>query len=392
MSHVQAYLKPRSWFAQLSPLFADLPNPREYTRLPSRGACSEHGSRAQEKFAKISQLTQQPSRTAGLLWLLCSLILILAGSLFLFKQASWWWIVLPGIILSQVLIFLSWGDAKFGTVANLTILLPLTATALEARLRSYSGRYKVAVREGLNRCTEMPLVTEADLNGLPAPVQKYLRITGSVDKPRTQNFRATFTGDFRNGSKGSWMVFRSEQYDFFDQPTRLFLMKASTYGVPIEGLHIFRGDSATMQIKLASLLQVVDAKGPEMNRGETVTLFNDMCLLAPATLIDKGRIQWEADGPLAARARFTHRGNTIRAQLSFNQDGELIDFVSSDRFMSDDGKTFKSYPWSTPVRSYREFDGRKVASYGEVVWHTPEGDFTYGKFNLAEVKYNLGAE
>jgi hypothetical protein len=261
---------------------------------------------------------------------------------------------------------------------------------LEALPGSYSNRYKTAVHEGLARYSEMPLVTEADLSDLPAPVQKYLRVTGALGKPRIHNFRAVFTGDFRNGLKSPWMVFRSEQYNFFVQPSRMFLMKATMYGLPVEGLHLFRGDSATMQIKLASLLQVVDAKGPEMNQGETVTLFNDMCLLAPAALIDKERIQWEADGPLAARARFTHMGNTITARLTFNQAGELTDFVSDDRFLSADGKTFKSYPWSTPVRSYREFGGRWVPSYGEAVWQTPEGEFTYGRFNLAEIDYSLG--
>lgn len=343
------------------------------------------------QFAEISQLTQPPSRTAGVLWLLCALTFTVAGGLLLFKQASWWWIALPAAILSQILIFLFWGDAKFGTVANLIILLPVIAAALEARPGSYSNRYNAAVREGLARRAEMPLVTEADLSDLPAPVQKYLRITGAVGKPRVRNFRAVFTGDFRTGPKSPWMVFRSEQHNFLDQPTRLFLMKAAMYGLPLEGLHVFRGDSATMQIKVASLLQVVDAKGPEMNQGETVTLFNDMCVLAPAALIDKDSIQWEAAGSLAARASFTHMGNTIHARLSFNQEGELTGFVSNGRLMSNDGKIFKSYPWSTPVRSYRAFDGRKVASYGEVVWHTPDGEFTYGKFNLAEIEYNLRA-
>ena len=340
-------------------------------------------------FAELTRLTQQPSRAAGLLWLLCSLTFTVAGGLVLFKQDSWWWFSLPAIILSQALIFSSWGDAKFGTIANLIILLPLSAAILEARPGSYHNRYKAAVREGLVRNTEAPLVSEADLCGLPAPVQQYLRITGSVGKPRIQNFKAVFTGDFRNGLNGPWMVFRSEQYNFIDQPTRLFLMKATMYGLPVEGLHMFRGDSATMQIKLASLLQVVNAKGPEMNQGETVTLFNDMCLMAPATLIDKEKIKWEADGPLSARATFTHLGNTISARLSFNQAGELTDFVSNDRFFSPDGRTFKNYPWSTPVRSYRVFGGRKIASYGEIVWHTLQGEFTYGKFNLAEVEYNL---
>jgi len=126
-----------------------------------------------------------------------------------------------------------------------------------------------------------------------------------------------------------------------------------------------------------------------MDRGETVTLFNDLCLIAPAALNDRQRIQWEIAGPLAARAKFTHRGNTISALLFFNQAGELTDFISNDRFLSADGKTFKSYPWSTPVRNYIDFGGRRVVAYAEAVWHTPEGEFSYGKFNLAEIEYNL---
>jgi hypothetical protein len=282
-----------------------------------------------------------------------------------------------------------WSDARFGTVANLIILLPLTAAVLESLPGSYRNQYQAAARDGLARYREMPLVTEGDLSHLPIPVQNYVRASGAVGQPQVHNFRAVFTGDFRNGLKSPWMAFRSEQYNFLDQPVRVFLMKASMYHLPIEALHMFRGANATMQIKLASLLQVVDAKGPEMNRSETVTLFNDLCLLAPAALIDKQRIQWEADGPRGARARFTHMGNSIRARLTFNQAGDLTDFVSNDRLLSADGKTFESYPWSTPVGSHKLIGGRNVMSYGEAVWHTPDGEFIYGKFNLAEIEYNL---
>jgi hypothetical protein len=341
------------------------------------------------RYAELSQLTQEVSTPAGLLWLLCALALIAVGALLLFEQPSWWWVALPAVVLSQALIFASWSDARFGTAANLLILLPLVAAVMDARSGSYVNRYNAAVREGLARRADMPLVTDSDLSHLPAPVQKYLRVVGAVGKPRIRNFRAVFTGDFRNGLEGPWMVFRSEQYNFFDQPTRVFLMTATRYGLPIQGLHVFRGNGATMQIKLASLFQVVDAKGPEMNQGETVTLFNDLCLMAPAGLIDKERIRWEAAGPLAARATFTHQGNTISARLSFNQAGELIDFTSNDRFFSSDGRTFKSYPWSTPAKDYKDVGGRRVVGYGEAVWHTPQGEFTYGKFNLAEIDYNL---
>jgi hypothetical protein len=340
-------------------------------------------------YAALEQLTQEIPRPMGLLWLLCTLLLALSGGLFLFEQDSWWWLALPSVLLSQVLIFTSWGDARFGTIANLIILLPLIAAILDSRPDSYGNGYKAAVREYLVRQLELPLVTEADLSPLPAPVQKYLRFTGAVGKPRILNFRAVFTGTFRNGLKSSWMSFRSEQYNFFDPPTRLFLMKASMFGLPVAGLHLYRNGQATMQIKMASLWQVADARGPQMNQGETVTLFNDLCVLAPAALIDRQRIQWEEAGPTSARARFTHNGITVSAQLSFNAAGELIDFISNDRFLSTDGKRYQIYPWSTPVGRYKAIDGRKVVSYGETVWHTSEGEFIYGKFNLAEIEYNL---
>lgn len=184
------------------------------------------------RLAEISALTQQPSTTVGLLWLLCALAFTVAGGLVLFKQDSWdRMIALPAVILSQALIFSSWNDAKFGTIANLIILLPLTAAILEAGPGSYHNRYKAAVREGLVRSTDAPLVTEADLSDLPASVHKYLHITGSVGKPRIQNFKAVFSGDFRNGLKGPWMAFRSEQYNFIDQSLRLGTVSSVSFSM-----------------------------------------------------------------------------------------------------------------------------------------------------------------
>jgi hypothetical protein len=278
----------------------------------------------------------------------------------------------------------------FLTIASLVTLLSILAGAADAS--SFGNRFTAAAREGLARHAEPNLVTEADLEHLPAPVQQYLRVAGAVGRPRIRNFRTVFTGEFRNGLKSSWSAFTSEQYNFTDPPARAFLMKTSMYGLPVEGLHLFQRGGATMQITVASLWSIVDASGPQMDQSETVTLFNDLCLLAPAALIDRERIAWEAVGPREARARFTHRGITIGATLFFGEDGALTDFLSNDRFLSSDGKTYLSYPWSTPVRGYRELGGRKVISGADAVWHTPEGEVAYGRFNLVGVEYNLGPE
>ena len=62
-----------------------------------------------------------------------------------------------------------------------------------------------------------------------------------------------------------------------------------------------------------------------MDRAETVTLFNDMCLLAPGTLIDP-ETTWEAVDATTARARFTYEGQAIAATLLFASTGELVNF------------------------------------------------------------------
>lgn len=256
------------------------------------------------------------------------------------------------------------------------------------RESDFGRRYDRIVQEGLRRAPAPQPLTEADLAPLPAPVQTYLYYAGAVGRPRVQSVQVRFTGSFRTSPEGGWMAMTAEQTNFFDEPTRLFHMKARRWGLPIAGLHVFRGATASMEIRLASVLPLVNARGPEMNQSETVTLFNDMCLLAPATLIDP-HIEWEPVDGLTARARFTNQGITIGAELRFAKGGELVDFVSGDRFLSADGKRFESYPWSTPVRGYEDFAGRKVWTKGEAVWHTPQGDFTYGRFELQRVAYNL---
>jgi hypothetical protein len=47
-----------------------------------------------------------------------------------------------------------------------------------------------------------------------------------------------------------------------------------------------------------------------MDSSGLVTMFNDMCLLAPATLIDK-RIQWEPVDSLTERGILEHSGKSV---------------------------------------------------------------------------------
>ncbi len=256
---------------------------------------------------------------------------------------------------------------------------------------SFYGLYKTEVVKGLARYSTSAVLTEDDILHLPLCVQQYLRYTGSIGKPVLQNVRAVFKGEIRSKLNGPWMGFSSQQFNFFDELTRLFYMKAKMLGIPFTAFHAYVGKAATMQVKLLSFFKIVDARGEKMNQSETVTMFNDMCFLAPASLIHKS-INWKMIDAFTAEARFTNKGITVAATLYFNERSELINFISSDRYLSEDGKTYTSYVWETPLSNYKDFEDRRIASYGEAIWKMPEGDFCYGKFNLQEVKFNATAK
>jgi hypothetical protein len=254
-------------------------------------------------------------------------------------------------------------------------------------LSRFRNPYTTEVQKRLKPCPEDSVVREEDLAYLPGPVRNYLHFVGAVGKPKVCNFRAEGSGSLKRSPGSRWMDIAVQQYNFFDDPARLYYVRSSLFGIPFDGLHAYLCDNATMKINVAYFLPVIDAGGEKMMMSETVTLFNDMCLLAPATLISSN-VLWETVDPLSVWARFTHNGITVAAMLYFRENGGMARFVSDDRYMAADGKTFARYQWSTLVGEYRDFNGRKVPVYGEAAWQMPEGAFTYARFMLKEIEYN----
>lgn len=335
-------------------------------------------------YAELKQLALPLSRSAGMAWLGAALLFMTAAILYLLKKEGWWWIAAAAVLVSQWLIIGSWKDARWGTIANIIILLVCVGAWGTYR---FEQSYRLDYAKQLQRqegFTDL-ILTEADLGNLPAPVQRYIRFSGALGRPRVRNMRVVFEGQMREKGK-DFFPFVAEQYNFFDEPARLFFMKAKMMRLQVPGYHHYENRKASMDIRLFGLIPVTQQSGPAMDTTETVTLFNDMCLLAPATLIDP-RISWEAVDDSTAIARFTNGNISISAHLYFHADGSLKDFRSEDRMAVKEGKKF---PFTTPVHRYMALpDGRKVIAEGDAVWHYPEGAFTYGRFRLKEIRYNL---
>lgn len=335
-------------------------------------------------ISKPAMLSREISRPAGLLWLLATLLLLTAAILFLARTEQWWMPALAGMLLSQVLIFTVWKDARFGSIANLIILVMVVVAAASW---NFVRQYRNDARAAWQYSNVQPdsLLTLQDLQHLPPPVQRYLQYTGCVGKPKVHHMQLWFEGQLREKGQ-DFFPFRAVQFSAFDQPTRLFFLDARVKGLPTQGYHRYLNTQASMDIKLLSLYPVVNISEGALNQAETVTMFNDMCLLAPATLVDR-RIQWEPVDDLSAKALFTNKEITISALLYFNAEGQLVNFVSDDRYAREDGG-LKKYRFSTPISEYRNFDGYRIGTRGSAIYHYPEGAFEYGKFHVIDILYN----
>ncbi len=335
---------------------------------------------------EVKELTLPISKPVGLLWLSATVLFILYGILFLTNSRYAWLAGIIAVAVSQILVILFWKDARYGTLPNAVVLLvSLVGYGSFLLHNEFTSRVKAGFAE--NKTLTTTILTEADIAHLPAIVQKYLRYTKSVGQPRIMNFRAEFTGGMRSKPDDGYMKVRSVQYNFCQYPARYFLMLASRMGLPATGLHLYHNETATFEVKMLNWLKVVDAKGDKMNQAETVTLLNDMCFIAPATLIDR-RICWETISDTTVNAVFKNGNISISAVLYFNEKGELRNFISNDRFETD-GKKYNNYPWATPVEDYRMINGYLLPGKAKLIYQKPEGDFVYGELEFKSLKFNL---
>ena len=242
----------------------------------------------------------------------------------------------------------------------------------------------------LRHVSAAPLLVEEDLHHLPPLVARFLRFVGVVGAPRVYNLHATMQGELHPAPGAPALHFHVEQTSTFGERARLFSMRARKAFIPFTALHRYVGSTASMQVKLAGLIEIVNAAGPEMNQSETVTMFNDMCLLAPATLIDP-TINWSELAADRVGATFRNAGNTITAELTFAEDGSLVLFTSDDRFQSADGKTYLRYRWSTPIAAYGSYHGFRLPARAQAAWRQPGGEYVYARSDIVDVTYNVTA-
>jgi Polyphosphate kinase 2 (PPK2) len=103
-------------------------------------------------YGNFTQLTKEISKPMGALWFVTGLLFIICIGLYLLKKDSWACFALLATVLSQVLIIDNWQDAKFGTIANVLILVVTIIGFFQIK---FKNEYKNEVKIGLENGTSI---------------------------------------------------------------------------------------------------------------------------------------------------------------------------------------------------------------------------------------------
>jgi len=234
------------------------------------------------------------------------------------------------------------------------------------------------------------LVTEDDLAGLPATVQRYLRAMGVLGRPRDWSFQAHITGKFRLKGQGSWMPAEVWQYNSALEVARIFHMRIDfAKVVPMVGRDTYLGGKGIMHGKLLDLITVAHSAGPETDMSELVTYLNDAVLMAPSMLL-RPNISFAAVDDDSFEVTLVDSGQTVTARVFLNHDWRPVNFSTTDRYADLPGGLVRA-EWTTPIDGWQPDGDRFIFTRGSAIWNLPEGPLSYLEFALSPggVRYNV---
>jgi hypothetical protein len=318
-------------------------------------------------LADIEQLRQPISRPWGMLWGACALVLVAAAAARIAGGPWWWTLAAPGVVASQVVIVAFWTDARFGTFANVVLLVPVVlgfgSSRFAARVEAEVGR--LAERAGAG---EVAVVEARELEALPPPVQTWLGRAGVVGRPRARTVHLTQRGELQTAPDGEWTPFTAEQYVLAHDPTFVWIAEVDgRFGLRMAGLDHYLDGRGAMRIELLSLVPVVDRSGPTIDQGALVRFLAEAMWYPSAAL--EPYLRWEAVDDRRARATIRRGGVVASGVFRFDEGGDVVGFEAR-RYRDD---TLEDWLIDNDPEAFGELDGVRVPTRSAITWRDAAG-------------------
>lgn len=332
---------------------------------------------------EIKEMTLPISKTMGILWLLVTILFLIYGFTIIVNSKYSWIIGLVAIIISQFIIIYFWTDAKFGSIPNILILLVVLFSFGTYNFNKIIESETSQILSNVSLKNLKP-ISETALNGLPKPIQKWIKTTGIIgkDELKVAWIKQKALMKMKPEQK-DWYSAEAIQYSTFENPAFIWTVEMEMMPlINIKGRDKFFGGKGEMLIKINSLINVVNEKGEKLDEGTLQRYLGELVWFPSLAL--SPLIEWEEIDDFSAKATIKYYDIHVSGTFYFNENGDFTKFITL-RYM---GNEDKKYPWVLTVDGYSQFEGIKIPSKMKATWKLDKGDWTWLDLEILEVKYN----
>jgi hypothetical protein len=336
-------------------------------------------------YASFDAIKQPISGAMGLIWLLPFVLLITAATLSAIQSAYWWLPAMVGVLISQLLIFSYWSDAKYGTILNIAILLP-AIIALSTFLFHRKVKKEVAEMSAVQVVDGSRVLTAAQIAHLPDVVQAWLISSGAVNKEMVYRVYLEQQLEMQmQPDREGWNKAVAKQHFTVDPPAFNWSVQLNMNPlVSVVGRDRFENGEGEMLIKIFSLFPIANAgKDEKVNQASLQRYLAEIVWFPSAAL--SPYISWEAAGPQSARATLEYKGTKGTGTFYFDEDGLFEKFVAM-RFK--DSKDKEPKEWTVMATKSEVRNGIRIPVECEASWQLEDRSWNWLKLRLKDIRYN----
>jgi hypothetical protein len=230
----------------------------------------------------------------------------------------------------------------------------------------------------------------AELEGLPAPVQRFFRAVLSDGQPIVTGATLRHAGRFNLGeTTDRWVPFTSQQRVVTQRPG--FVWDARMPMAPGLVVHVhdaYVDGQGLLRPAIAGLFTLTELRGGgDIAVGELMRFFAEAAWYPTALLPSQG-VRWQAVDERSARATLVDGPVTLTLTFGFDADGLLATVRADARGRTVGGRSVPT-PWEGRWSGHQRLHGMVVPMRGEVAWLLPEGDKPYWRGTVTALEHEF---
>ena len=288
---------------------------------------------------------------------------------------------------------LLWLGIILGALVVIAIGLRAVGASRWARMiRTHTTQIESGSVDARGRLPSPARFDPRELEGLPAPVQRYFRAVLEDGQPIISAATLEMTGTMNMSATGEqWKPFTSRQQVVTRKPGFLWDAEVAMFpGLPAHVEDSYITGHGRLIAKVFGLFTVADSQGTgEIARGELMRYFAESPWYPTALLPSQG-VRWQAVDDACANATLVDGPITLTLLFRFNDAG-LIASVRAESRGAGVGKdgVMVMLPWDCALSDYQPQGGMLIPMTGEAAWVQPEGRKVYFVGRVKKLSYEL---